>query len=84
MPEIRSAAGWGFAGPAQLPDGQVIELSDPENTKEKIDSLAREFWTVEEALSYANGEDGGAIAVETEPVRVTRGKPGYKFKRRDA
>lgn len=81
VPEIKTVAGWGFAGIIQNSDGQEIEFSDPKNRKVYIDSLADQFWTIHEALAYANGEDGGKLAMETYAVRVKWTKTGYKLQR---
>jgi hypothetical protein len=84
VPEIKSAAGWGFSGTVQNVDGRALSFFDPKSKKKYVDSLAKEFWTVQEALTYANGEDGGRIAQETEPVRVTWTKSGYILRRDSA
>lgn len=32
----------------------------------------KKFWTLAEALAFANGDDGGALAAETVPVTINR------------
>jgi hypothetical protein len=49
--------------------------SRPEAVYEKA------FWTIDEALDYANGEDDGAIAKDTFSARVRLTKAGYKITR---
>jgi hypothetical protein len=84
VPALKSVAGWGYAGPGRTNDGVELDISDPNNLKTYVDNLSDEFWAVGEAISYANGEAGGALALETEPVRVTWSRAGYRLSRIDA
>jgi hypothetical protein len=83
IPAIKSVAGWGFSGFVPASKGEMIEVSDPKNEKTYIDELAEEFWNVRDALRYANGEDGGALGLQTKPVRVSWTKSGYRLWRID-
>jgi hypothetical protein len=80
MPEVRSVAGWGYAGTVERDGEDAIEIGDEPATKPAAKDLEKEFWDIDDAIAYANGEDDGIIAQVTSPVRVTWSKSGYKIR----
>ncbi len=84
VPALKSVAGWGYSGPGRTDDGVELDISDPKNLKACVDNLSAEFWSVGEAIAYANGEAGGALALATEPVRVTWARASYRLRRIDS
>ena len=81
MPEIKSKAGWGYQGPLSDASGEIVLVGDKASLKLGIQALNQEFWTLEEALAYANGEDSKLLAISSEPVSVSRAKHGYRLTR---
>lgn len=41
-------------------------------TRPEVETFNCTFWSIDEALAYTNGEDGGALARETVAVDVDR------------
>ena len=79
IPEIRSVAGWRFAGDAPSGSGRKVKIADRRASRPEVVGYEKAFWTIEEALDYANGEDDGAIGKDTFPVRVRLTNAGYKL-----
>jgi hypothetical protein len=74
----RGAGGF-MAGRA---DSRQIKVDDPKpvSKKDAISNYNQEFWTLDEALSYANGDLDSAMSVETRPVKVSRRNGILTFK----
>jgi hypothetical protein len=85
-PEVRSVAGWGFTGSVSAfgVSGPTLDFADPKNHKRLLDALGASFWTVREAIAYANGEADGLLASCTESTKVRKSKLGYRVQRIDA
>jgi len=81
VPEIKSKAGWGYRGVVSDPSDQMVLVEDKTSSKQEIQALNQEFLTLEEAITYANGDDGNLLAKSSEPVVSSRTKSGYKLKR---
>jgi hypothetical protein len=79
IPEIRSVAGWGFAGDAPSGRGRKVKIADRRASRPEVVGYEKAFWTIDEALDYANGEDDGAIGKDTFPVRVRLTNAGYRI-----
>jgi hypothetical protein len=77
----KSVAGWGWAGEVDA-DSRQIKVDDPKpvSKKDAISNYNQEFWTLDEALSYANGDLDSAMSVETRPVKVSRRNGILTFK----
>lgn len=78
-PAIKSKAGWSYEGEVQTASGDTVLVSDRSSSKRVAEALNREFWSIDEALAYANGEDAGLLADISLPVKVTRTKAGYRL-----
>jgi hypothetical protein len=49
---------------------EPVEIGDKPASRPKVKHYERKFWTIDEAIAYANGDDGGDIALDTIPVQV--------------
>jgi hypothetical protein len=81
LPEVKSRAGWGYRGVVSDASVQSVLVEDRASTKPEIQALNLEFWNLEEALAYANGEDEGLVAKSSVPVAISRTKSGYRLAR---
>lgn len=66
-PVVRSVAGWTLAPSDPLSDQAPSRGS---RRQKEVSAWNDEFWTLDEALAYANGETNTDFATLTEPVRV--------------
>lgn len=79
IPVLKSKAGWEYRGEVLMTSGKTAIAGDRPSSKPATASLDQEFWSIEEALAYANGDDGGALAAASFPVKVTRTTTGYRL-----
>lgn len=83
LPAIDSVAGWGFIGsvPIDDTDGQTLEIADRPATRPMAKRYEKKFWTIDEAIAYANGEDGGEVARDTSRVNVRLVRGEYRVEK---
>jgi hypothetical protein len=81
IPAIKSIAGWGFTGSVPITNapGENIEIADKQASRPEAELYEAAFWTIGEAIAYANGDDGGDIARDTTPVKVRCVDGAYKL-----
>ena len=60
IPEIRSAAGWGWSGSAAAENGQVISTYTTED--QYLQQFEQSFWCYADAIEYANSVEGTLLS----------------------
>lgn len=66
IPPMRSVAGWSWQGSFTADDGQVFTTY--ETADNYLQQFQQSFWTVEEALHYANSVKGTSLSEHSEIV----------------